>query len=166
MDINLNIDVTTILIQITATILLCLVVARFFTKPMKEFIAKRQTFVQETFNEAEQAKVDATTTKKELDDQLSKLRADSRATLEKATKKAKLKADSILEEAKTEAEKVMRKADERNERERMVMLRKAQDQIAEITTQATETLIRKEIDEKAHDDLFDEFVKLVGGDHE
>jgi len=164
MDISLDFDLTTLVIQIAATLILFAVVAKFFAKPMKNFLAKRQEYVQETFDEAEQAKLEAVTKKEELDGELGKLKAESREILEKASAKAQVKADSILEEAKADAARTMEAADVRNERERTRMIKSAQDEITEITTKATEKLIKKEIDEKAHDNLFDEFVKLVGGE--
>jgi len=163
MDISLDFDLTTLAIQIAATLLLFAVVAKFFAKPMKNFLAKRQEYVQETFDEAEQAKLAASQTKEELDEQLGKLKAESRQMLDEAAAKAQVKADSILEEAKADAAKAMEAADVRNERERTRMIKSAQAEITEITTKATEKLIKKEIDASAHDDLFDEFVKLVGG---
>ena len=166
MDINLDINGVTLVIQIIATILLFAVVGIFFAKPMKNFMAKRQAFVQASFNEAEEAKLKASKTKEELEEELAKLKTEAGQMMEDASLKAQAKSDAILADAKVQAEQVMDKAEKRIKRDRDAMIREAQADIAEITTKATEKLIKKEIDASVHDDLFDEFVRLVGGDHE
>lgn len=166
MDINLDINVATLTIQIVATLLLFLIVAKFFAKPMKNFMAKREAFVQGTFDEAKQAKLKASATKTQLDTQLNELKTQSNQLLAEASAKAQVKADAIVADALVEAQKVMEKVEKRNERERVKMIKNAQAEIATITTKATEKLIKKEIDATVHDDLFDDFVKFVGGDHE
>ena len=164
--ISLDIDVATLIIQIAATILLFVVVTFFFAKPMKNFIKKRQEFVQASFNDAEVAKLEASKTKKELEEELAKFKAESRQRFEEEALKAQAKAGLIVDAAKEEAAASIAKAQVRIEKERTTMLKDAQAEIATITTKATEKLIKKEIDARVHDDLFDEFVRLVGGNHE
>jgi len=166
MDINLDINVATLIIQLVATILLFLVVAKFFAKPMKNFMAKREAFVQSSFDEAKQAKLEASEAKTQLDAQLDHFKEQSHQMLDEAAAKAQAKADAIVANAKVEAEKTIKKAEKRNERERSKMIKEAQAQMAAMTTKATEKLIKKEIDATVHDDLFDDFVRFVGGDHE
>ena len=168
MDMNISLDINgvTLVIQIVATILLFAVVGIFFAKPMKNFIAKRQAFVQASFNEAEEAKLEASKTKKELDEELAKFNADSRQMMEEASLKAQVKSNAIIADAQVQAGQVMDKAEKKIKRDRDAMIKDAQAEIADITTKATAKLIKKEIDASVHDDLFDEFVKLVGGDHE
>ena len=164
--INLDINLRTIIIQWISTLIIFLVATRFFVRPMKSFLEKRQALIQAGFNEAEIAKNEAATTKEEMDLELAKFKAESHQLMEEVSSKAQVKSDAIIEIAKRQAEQVLNKAEEKINRDREAMIREAEREIKDITTKATEKLIRKEIDEKAHDDLFDEFVKLVGGDHE
>ena len=163
MEVNLDINSTTLIIQITATLLLFVVVSIFFAKPMKAFMAKREEFVQASFNEAEEARVQASTTRKQLDEELAAFKAQSRQRLEEETMKAQAKADKVVDDAKDMAAAEIASAQAKIERERNAMLKEVQAEIVTVTTKAAEKLIKKEIDENAHDDLFDEFVRLVGG---
>ena len=44
--ISLDVNVTTFVIQLIATGVLFVVISKFFARPMKDFMAKRQAFVQ------------------------------------------------------------------------------------------------------------------------
>ena len=166
MDVSLDLNATTLIIQIVATTLLFLIVRFFFAKPIKDFMEKRKAFVQASFDEAKVAKLEASKIRQELDEELTKFKAESRQRLEEETLKAKTKADSIVDAAKEKAAIEMDKAQAKIEKDRNSMLIDAQAEIITIAKKATEKLIRKEIDADVHDDLFDEFVKLVGGNHE
>jgi len=164
--INLDINIGTFVIQLIATAVLFVVVANFFAKPMKTFLAKREAFVQASFNKAEEALAQASATKQELDEELAKFKADSHKRLEDETLKAQEKAKQVVDEARKQVTIEMDKAEVEISQKRNAMLKETQAEIATITTKATEELIKKEIDEKAHSDLFDEFVRLVGGANE
>ena len=160
--VNLDINVATLVIQLVATTVLFSVISIFFAKPMKKFMAKREAFVQASFDEAKQAQDNASKTRQALDNELAEFKSQSQQRLEAQILKARAKADEIIDAAKVDAVVEMEKAQAKIERERKAMLRDAKASIAKATTEATKQLIKREIDEQAHDDLFDEFVKLVG----
>jgi F-type H+-transporting ATPase subunit b len=164
--ISLDINVTTFVIQLIATAALFVVVAIFFAKPMKNFMAKRHAFVQASFDEAAEAKNSAKVAHEEALSNVKNAKENAHQIIEAAKSEADVKHEAILEQARKGAEIEMKKAQEEIKRERQSMYDQAKKEIASIATSATEKLIKKEIDEKVHDDLFAEFVGLVGGTHE
>lgn len=164
--ISLDVNVTTFVIQLIATATLFVVIGIFFAKPMKEFMAKRQAFIQASFDEAEGAKNNAKLAQEEALSQMKVAKKDAQQIIETAKEEADIKQEAILEQARKDAEVEMKKAGETIQRERQKMYDQAKEEIATIATAATKKLIKKEIDEQAHDDLFAEFVGLVGGSHE
>jgi len=163
MDVNLDINGVTIGIQIAATILLFIVVAIFFAKPMKSFLAKRNEFFAEEFTKAQHANEEALLLKEQADLELKKIKDEAGQMLESATVKAQEKYENILATAKSDAEAETLKARKRIDKERETMLYDAQKEIAKTATDVASKLIKKEIDIHAHDDLFDDFVQLIGG---
>lgn len=164
--ISLDINVTTLVIQLVATATLFITVGIFFAKPMKNFMAKRQAFVQASFDEAEVAKNHAKIAHEAALSNVEAAKENAYQIIETAKSEANVKQKAILEQARKNAEIEMKEAADEIERARQNMYDQTKKEIAHIATTAAEKLIKKEIDEKAHHDLFAEFVGLVGGSHE
>jgi len=164
--ISLDINATTFLIQIAATIALFVVAWRFFAKPMKKFMSDRHAFVQGQFTEAETAKADAKVALDEAKKEIKSAKFEAEKIVEAAKDDATTKGEAITRQAHADAELEMKKAQEEIKRERQNMLETTKKEIATVTTKATEQLIRKEINADVHQNLFDEFVTLVGGSNE
>lgn len=164
--ISLDPNGITFVVQLIATAVLFVVAGMFFVKPMKRFMAKREAFVQAAFDEAEVAKKNAKVAQEEALSHVKVAKENAYQIIESAKHEADLKHEAILEQARQEAELEMKKAQEEIEKERQNMYEQTKKEIADLTTNATEKLIKKEIDQASHHALFDEFVNLVGGTHE
>lgn len=161
--ISLDIEWTTVVVQLISTLVLFLVVVKFFAQPMKNFLQERQKVIKAEFTKAQDANAEASLLKEQADVELKKMREDANQVLAVANEKANLKYESILADAKEVAYLEVEKAREKMKRERHEMYHDAKKEIAQIATDVTSKLVKKEIDQAVHDDLFDEFVKLVGG---
>ena len=165
MDIQISLvpEWTSFIIQIIATLFLFLVVRRFLAKPMRNFLKKRQDFLREEFAKADATNSEAILLKEEANMALMQAHDDANQIVQSAKEEADLKAESVLADAKAQVEFEMNKAQEDIQKERIAMNDRAKQDIASIATNATEKLIKKEIDATTHDALFDEFVNQVGG---
>ena len=161
--ISLDINLRTIIVQWISTLAIFLVVAKFFAQPMRTFLAKRGEFIEAELVKAQHANDEAALLKEQADSELKKIKDEAGQMLEDANNRARVKSESILADAKEEAALEIEKARERIKRERDEMYYDAKKDIAQIANDATAKLIKKEIDQNVHDDLFDEFVKLIGG---
>ena len=161
--ISLDIDLRTVIVQLISTLALFLIVARFFIRPMRTFLEKRREFVEAELVKAKHVNDEAVALKEQVNLEMKKVKDEAGQMLEDADTRARAKSESILASAKEEAALEIDKARERIKRERDEMYYDAKKDIAKIANDATAKLIKKEIDQTVHDDLFDEFVKLVGG---
>ena len=161
--ISLDIHLRTVIVQWISTLVIFLVVAKFFVRPMRTFLDKRREFIEAELVNAQSVNDEAAALKTQADSELKKIKDEAGQMLEEANNRARVKSDSIIADAKEEAALEIDKARERIKRERDEMYYDAKKDIAQIANNATEKLIRKEIDQTVHDDLFDEFVKLIGG---
>jgi len=169
MDINIisfDIELATFFVQLVSTLVLFFIVSKFAVKPMKKFLADREALIAAEFEAAEVAKSEAENARNVAQGNIKDAKENAQQIIETAKNEADVKHRVILEKARRDAEVEMKKAQEEIKRERQNMYDTARKEIAEIATSATEKLIKKEIDANAHDDLFAEFVGLVGGNHE
>jgi F-type H+-transporting ATPase subunit b len=164
--IRLDVELVTVLIQVAATLVLFLVVTKFAVKPMKKFLAAREALIAGQFAEAEKTNADAQVALDEAGKEIKAAKFEAEKIIEAAKEDATAKGEAIIEQGRVDAEQEMKKASEEIKRERQNMLDTTKKEIAAVTTVATEKLIRKEINADVHQNLFEEFVGLVGGSNE
>ena len=161
--IELYVNPVTFFVQIGATIFLFLIVTLFFKRPMQKFMAKRADFIQAQFNKAEQAETEALESKQAAEIKLSEISNAENELLNQAKEEARLLSERQLAESQTEKERLLSEARDEIELARNKMYDSIKAELANLTTQATEALIKKEVDASVHVALFDAFVAEVGG---
>jgi len=154
------------IVQICSTLILFFVIRHFAWGPMKEFLRKRQEIVSEEINKAEKIREEAMTLKNDFDVKIKEAQEEARNIIEASKTQAKITHDQIIIEANEEAKQKIAKASLAIEQERKVTYAQLKEDIINITVSSTEKLIKKEIDDKVHEDLFNEFVVEVGGSNE
>jgi F-type H+-transporting ATPase subunit b len=142
--------------------LLFILLKTFAWKPIMQSLRIREDSIQEALDSAENAKLEMT-----------KLQADNQVLLEEARKdrdtilkEAREVANVLREEAKIEASKQTEKmiADARVaiNAEKQAAMKEVRTQVAELSLQITEKLLRKSLDnDKAQKGLIDQFVKDI-----
>lgn len=105
-------DLTSFIAQMIATILLLVIFAYFFWKPLKEFAAKRRAYIKAQYDDVENLKresenfiLDAEAKKNEIYSQSNELVAKAKKEGEKIKSKA-------IEDAKFEANRKIERADQ------------------------------------------------------
>lgn len=150
-----------ILIQLGGTLVLFLVIRKFFWKNLTEFIEKRRAYMDEELFKAEAMKLEAAEIKANVDETYATLRNSVSKTLEDAKLRAQKEEAEIIAKAKAEAQRLKLEAEKEVELE----VQKAQDQIKkEIVTVATvlaEKIIQKEVDAKKYEQWVNEATNEV-----
>ena len=164
--ISLEVEWATVIVQILATIVIFLIVRKFAVKPIKNLLAKREELIANQFAEAEKTNADAQMALDEAQNEIKTAKSEAEKIVEAAKEDAIAKGEEITRQGRVDAELEMKKASEEIQRERQNMLNTTKKEIANVTTAATEKLIKKEIDANVHQNLFEEFVTLVGGSNE
>ncbi|MDG0889524.1 F0F1 ATP synthase subunit B [Paracholeplasma manati] len=157
----LGVGLEEILIQLGGTIVLFLVIRKYFWKNLTEFMEKRRAYMDEELFKAEALKVEAAQIKANADETYSTLRNSVSKTLEDARVRAQKEESEIIAKAKAEAQRLKLEAEKEVELE----VQKAQDQMKkEIVTVATvlaEKIIQKEVDAKKYEQWVDEATNEV-----
>lgn len=152
----------TLLFQIINTIILYLALKRFLFKPISKFMKSRQDSIIESIQKAEEKNEEALALKAQYEEKLSQAEEEGRQLIREAAKRAEARADEIIKEAQAKAEKMLKKAEEEIQREHVKAVNALKDQIASLVVMAAGRVIEKDLDEKSHAALIEEFVNEVG----
>ena len=79
-----------------------------------------------------------------------------------ATKKAQVRSDEIIAEARSEASSIMDKAYVEIEREKKKAVNEIKDEITDIAFEAAKLVVEKEINQQDNERLIEEFINNVG----
>lgn len=156
--------ITSVLMQISATILLFLAVRFLLWNKVTEVIEERERKSQEVFDALNQAKLDtqAIYDKALEDERLAKEEANK--IIERAKEKSYLEAEEIINNANIEANLRLEKTKEEIELEIQNASDKLKEEIVNTAYLLAEKIINEEIDQKKHEDLVSDFMKKVNQD--
>ena len=155
-------EIEQVAIQLIALIVLLFVFKRYGWEPTKRFIEKRKEIVASQFDEAELAKKESFELKRKYEERMSSAEEEAKQMLENSKEQGKRVYDEIISDARREAKQKLTKASEAIEQDVKNAQDKIKEDIIEIAVSGAEQLIKKEIDAKAHQRLFDDFISNVG----
>ena len=139
---------------------LLFILIKFAWKPMLAALEERESSIEHALKAAETARNEMANLKAENE----KLLAEARLERDVILKKAQDASNKMIEDAKAEASKqgaqMIENAKAVIETEKKAALAEVKTQVAVLTLEVTEKLLRKNLsDEKAQKELVDEFIK-------
>lgn len=146
-------------IQIGATILLFIIVAIFFWKPITKILEKRREVIDKELTDAEQAKQNAIEIEAELNKQLSDAKEQVKEMLDRAEKEANIRRDEIINQAREDARRRMENLQIELEQERNSMEKEIRQEIVSVAFAAAEKIVSKEINQDKYMDVVDQILK-------
>ncbi len=156
-DINLIFTVINVLV-------LCLAVRIFLWKPVHKVLAERQAMVDASFADAAKAKSEAEALVEEQKAFRANIEGEKSAALAEARKQAQAESSRIVADAHSRADIILREAENDAQCRKEEILRQAQGEITEIIVAATAKVAGVPVG--GDSDLYDEFLKKAGGQHE
>ena len=151
--------VTSIIIQLVATLLLFLAVRFLFWNKITAIIEEKERREQEAFTNLDNAKKEAIELKKQIEIDAQNAKVENAQMIERAKQKAYLEAEEIVKKAQIDANMKLDEAKEQIEKEIASANDNIKKEIIEIAYLLAEKIINKEIDEKAHEELINNFLK-------
>jgi F-type H+-transporting ATPase subunit b len=146
--------------QLFGFLALLFILIKFAWKPILASLAEREASIDNALKAAEKARNEMATLKAENE----KLLQDARIERDTILRKAQEASAKMIEDAKTEAGKqgalMIENAKSVIETEKKAALTEVKNQVAMLTLEVTEKLLRKNLsDDKAQSALVDEFIK-------
>ena len=143
-------------------VVLYLLLSHFLFKPVMGIMDKRKKIIEDGLKNAQDAQNDAKKMKQEYEDALKGAKQESAQIIENARSAAKNEYDRIVGEAGDKAGNIIESAKETVRVERERTMKELQGEIAGLAVASAAKIVGK----TAEQDLYDQFLKEVGGTHE
>ena len=148
--------------QLCNLLILTLLVKKFLFKPVQKILAERQAAADAVLSEARAAKERAETMQAGYEESMAGARDEAARIVEDATRAAGQRSEELLAEAAASARRMKERAESEIEQERKKALNEVKDEIGGMAMEIASKVVEREIDEKDHQALIDEFIKNVG----
>ena len=158
----ITLDGWTFLAQICNLMIQLLIFKKFLLKPVKQVIADRKAKADSEIADAQKLRTEAEAMKAEYEQNLQNARTEANQIVTAAQKTATARSEEIVGEARAQAAALKQKAEADIAQERKKAVNEVKDEIGGIAMEIASKVVEREISEKDHKDLIDEFIKNVG----
>ena len=158
----ITLDGWTFLAQICNLMIQLLIFKKFLLKPIKQVIADRKAKADSEIADAQKLRTEAEAMKAEYEQNLQNARTEANQIVAAAQKTATARSEEIVGEARAQAAALKQKAEADIAQERKKAVHAVKDEIGGIAMEIASKVVEREISEKDHKDLIDEFIKNVG----
>ena len=158
----ITLDGWTFLAQICNLMIQLVIFKKFLLKPIKQVIADRKAKADSEIADAQKLRTEAEAMKAEYEQNLQNARTEANQIVAAAQKTATTRSEELLGEARAQAAALKQKAEADIAQERKKAVNEVKDEIGGIAMEIASKVVEREISEKDHKDLIDEFIKNVG----
>ena len=152
----------TFIAQICNLFIQIFLIKKFLYKPIKEVIAKRRALATEELDKARISNEEAEKLKAEYEADIARAKDEANEIISSANRTAIRKSDEIIANANKEAMAIRNKAENDIELERKAAVNEIKDEIGSMAVDIAAKVIEREVNEKDHKKLIDEFIENVG----
>ena len=158
----ITLDGWTFLAQICNLMIQLVIFKKFLLKPIRQVIADRKAKADSEIADAQKLRTEAEAMKAEYEQNLQNARTEANQIVAAAQKTATARSEEIVGEARAQAAALKQKAEADIALERKKAVNEVKDEIGGIAMEIASKVVEREISEKDHKDLIDEFIKNVG----
>jgi F-type H+-transporting ATPase subunit b len=150
------------LVQLFFFILLLFLVGKFAWGPVMNMMKKREEYVANEIEAAENSRQEAEKAAKEATDQLKQMKLEAQKIIEDAKTAGVKQEQDIIEAARQEAERIKKSAQQDIQNEKEKALQALQEQVASLSVLIASKVIEKELSAQDQEKLINEYIKEVG----
>ena len=158
----ITLDGWTFLAQICNLMIQLVIFKKLLLNPVKKVIVERKAKADSQIADAEKLRTEAEAMKAEYEQNLQNARTEANEIVANAQKTATARGEEIVGEARAQAAALKQKAEADIAQERKKAVNEVKDEIGGIAMEIASKVVEREISEKDHKDLIDEFIKNVG----
>ena len=152
----------TLIAQLCNLFIQLFLIKRFLFKPIREMLEKRKAIADAAIGEAEKAKSDAMALKSDYENSIQTAKNQAVEIIATARKTAASESDAIISQANEQVVAMKSKAEQDIAQERRKAVNELKDEIGSMAMEIAGKVIGREINEKDHAELIDEFINNVG----
>ena len=158
----MSIDLTTIIATLLNTLILFLILKHFLFDKVNKVIKDRQEEIQASYDRADEAEKNAQKLEADYNEKIGQAKQESAEIIREATKKAQVRADEIIDEARVEAKGIRTNAENEIEREKKIAVNAIKDEISQIAFSAAAAVVEKDLTSEDNEKLIEKFIDNVG----
>lgn len=159
-----SIDTWTIIFTWVNLFILVLIMKKLLFKPVTKMLAQREEEVNSMYEKAEEAQKNAQSLESEYTQKLTGAKEEAARIMKDAAHEASVRGEEIVSEAQQKASALLAKAQAEIEREKDAAVTEIKSDIASIAVSVAEKIIEKDLSEKDHERLVEEFISGSGED--
>lgn len=137
-------------------------IKRFLFKPVHEILEKRCAAADAEIIQAEETKAKAEAIRAEYERNMQDARQKANEILDSARNTAAIQSEKILKEAQDQTFAMKNKAEKEIAQEKKKAVNEVKGEIGDMAVEIAGKVIEREINEKDHEKLIDEFISNVG----
>jgi F-type H+-transporting ATPase subunit b len=134
--------------QVVVMIVLIFLLTKFAWKPVMKAVGEREASINDALASAEKAKEEMANLKADNEKLLQQARAERDEMLKEAQDMKKSIISEATEDANEKSERILRKAQITIQSEKKQALLEIKSQVAELSVQIAETVVKKQLDDK------------------
>ena len=142
--------------------ILFLLVKKFLFKPVQNILAKRPAEVDKLYSDAQKAQEEAQTMRADYEQHLAKAKEEANEILKAASQQAQRRSDELVNDAQKKAAAILERADAEIAQEKKKAVNEIKSEISGMALDIASKVVEREISEKDHEKLIEEFIKNVG----
>ena len=143
-------------------IILVFVMKKLLFKPVMNMFSQRENEVNSMYEKAEEAQKNAEIMESEYKEKLSMAKEEASLIMKDATYEATVRGEQIVTDAQQKASAIVTKANKEIEREKEAAVKDIKEDITSIAINIAEKVIEKDINDKDHERLLEEFLAGSG----
>ena len=152
----------TFIAQICNLFIQLYLIKRFLLKPLNAVLEKRKEKATAEIKEAAKAKEEARANKEEYEQNMAEAKEKANTLIANAQKSASLQSEEMIQEANKQAAAIKAKAESDIAQEKKKAVNELKGEIGGMAMEIAGKVIAREISEKDHEKLIDEFISYVG----
>ena len=152
----------TFIAQICNLFIQVYLIKRFLFKPINQMLEKRRAMADAEIQDAQKAKAEAQAIKAVYEQNMQEAKTRANEILTTAQKTAAIQSEEVLRDASQQAAAMKEKAEKDIAQEKRKAVNEIKDEIGGMAMEIAGKVIEREISEKDHAKLIDEFIANVG----
>lgn len=157
-----SIDVWTLIFTWGNLLILYLIMKKIFFKPVRKMMLDRETEIKELYDGAEKTQSEADAMKLEYETKLENAKNEANEIVKSASHRAALKSEEIINDAHKEAASIIERADKQIEADKKTAENELKDELSGMAVSIAGKVLEEEIDPDKHKTLIDRFIDEMG----
>ena len=161
-DDYLRINLYDAVLVLISTLLIVLIVKKFFWNYVRQYLEQRQAFIQSQLDESKANLQESEKLKTQYEEKMANAKQEALDLISAAKNTASREAGEIVSKARDEAPAIKEKAEMEIEHEKAQVREQLKEEISEVAFLAARKIVEKELDESTHKKYVEDFIDEAG----